>query len=638
MYNSKIFGFVNYLFGKDISIDVGANKENFYLKHGEKTNLEFNIYLQGNSFCKARCSYRFWDISRNLTIKEDNFTLDILSKTINFTLSPERLGIGQELYRYDQKCTGQYSTLCQISQKDNYHNIIISMQYNLSDEEKILKENSLKDLDSMLMNINNWHSDLLYFEDILNQLDNYAIVENLEAEKNILQEDISSVDDYMFDLEHLWNKQDYYYLNDRISQNELFNNFNKSFILKKNLILGNISLYNFCVNKTELTREMLTEMKIALVLNMSNFSKYLEVNETIFDFNSKIKIIIEKNSLDFKNKITQEIFNKTLLLYNYFKNESSNETIPYIKYENISEEIIRSVQASRQYYYLDISFNEPHEQCCVFNSCEDCCYDETCFLENLPVVFVHGHDFSKYVSAENNLYSLNKIQDKLESDGFLNAGSISLSSRMDNQGIWGIINYPMTLKVSYYLGIENVSGEFLLIQDKNEDITTYANRLKSLIDIVKFKTGKSKVVIIAYSMGGLVTRRYIQLYREDSVSKLILFAVPNKGIEGEIKSFCPVLGESKECKDMEVNSTFMQELSSAPNLTIQVYAIVGTGCTMLDGKGDGIVLERNAKLEGAKTYIIKGDCSGGFLHTKLNDPAQYPKAYGILKEILKGEA
>ena len=641
VFSSKIPGLINSLFGKDILVKVDMNKQDFFLKHQEKEDINFKISIQGNSFCKAECNYRFNDISRNETIKEENFTLDLIPRTVNFTLEPKRLGKGQELYRLDLKCKGVYSTLCQITEKENIQNILISLQYDLNDDEKLLKENSLQKLNLLRVNLNSWHSDLIYFNESINELNKSALIDEIIYDKSSLEESIIELDDKLEKLKLLWKKQDYFILNESLGSEEIFFNYFKKDIIEFNkTVEDNLYLFNSILEKLNLSRNMLNEMRSALILNETNFSRYLEVNETISDFNSKLKTIQARNSIELKNMLSKEIFNKTLELYHDFKNQTSNITIPEGVYNNLSKINFKKIEFLKQDYNLGVSFDEPNEECCVFNDCNDCCLGGSCLEkeENLPIVFVHGHDFSKYASAENSLYQLDKIQDKLEQAGFLNAGAISMNSKTGDYGVWGKANIPITVKLSYYLDLKNNSGEYVLTSFKNENITAYANRLKNLIDIVKYKTGKQKVVIVAYSMGGLVSRKYIQLYGQDSVSKLILVAVPNKGIVGEISSFCPVLGESKECDDMEVNSTFMQELAQANNLTIPNYAIIGTGCTMLNGKGDGIVLEKNAKLEGATTFTIKGDCSGGFLHTKINDPKLYPKAYGIIKEILEGEA
>ncbi len=64
----------------------------------------------------------------------------------------------------------------------------------------------------------------------------------------------------------------------------------------------------------------------------------------------------------------------------------------------------------------------------------------------------------------------------------------------------------------------------------NGDIKIYSNVLKSAIDQVKLKSGANKTDIVTHSMGGLVTRWYINNngYRND-IGKLIMIGTPNHG-------------------------------------------------------------------------------------------------------------
>ena len=288
---------------------------------------------------------------------------------------------------------------------------------------------------------------------------------------------------------------------------------------------------------------------------------------------------------------------------------------------------------------LQISLGEQLPQCCVFGECGSCCVEPECIQDssNLPVVFLHGHSFNKDVSAEYSLDIFNKLQHKLEDDGYLNAGAISLYTKLDTPyGIWGLAPVPLTIKASYYFDLFHEPENYIVVQTKSESIDTYAVRLKELIDIINYKTGKPKVVIIAHSMGGLVSRRYLQVFGSDDVGKLILVGTPNKGIIGDVADYCPIVGEKLECRDMNSESLFMNKLNRGKLPEIPVYNIVGSGCDMNEGVGDGIVLEENAVLEGAKNFIINGTCRNlNKLHTEMLDINKYPEVYYVIKNALK---
>jgi hypothetical protein len=288
---------------------------------------------------------------------------------------------------------------------------------------------------------------------------------------------------------------------------------------------------------------------------------------------------------------------------------------------------------------INISFDEPKEQCCLFKECYDCCVDEGCYNneDNYPVIFVHGHAFNKGISAEYSLDVFNELQDTMEKDGYVSAGSINLYAEQENYyGKWSKIPLPMTIKVSYYYDLLQEEGNYQIIQTKSENIETYSLRLKEIIDIVKSKTRRPKVVVIAHSMGGLVVRRYLQIFGEQSVDKVVFVGTPHKGITGEIKDLCPLFGEGLECRDMTEGSVFMRKLELGGLPEIKSENIVGTGCIMDGLPGDGIVLKKKALVQGLDNNIVNGSCSGtNFLHSGMLNVKKYPEVYRFIKEGLR---
>jgi hypothetical protein len=289
---------------------------------------------------------------------------------------------------------------------------------------------------------------------------------------------------------------------------------------------------------------------------------------------------------------------------------------------------------------IDVEFSEPKVKCCVFGKCSECCQKEDCINDKTtyPVVFLHGHAVNKEVSAEYSLEGFNQIQQKLEQDGYLNAGTINLYSLInESPGLWGMPRVPLTIRASYYFDIFQQPDSYVTIQAKSESIDTYAIRLRDLIDIIKYKTGKPKVNLIAFSMGGLVTRRYLQIFGVQDVNKVILIGTPNKGILGKIADFCPITGEKLECRDMNVDSLFMNKLNSGVKPNVPIYNIVGTGCDMNGKIGDGIVLQEKGWLEGAQNYLINGSCQSAVnpLHLTLRNINIYPEVYSIILQALK---
>ena len=426
------------------------------------------------------------------------------------------------------------------------------------------------------------HSDQTTFE--LNQTcSKINNLRNLYKELNISIQNISSAQNYP---------------NTTVFSDNISLKFNN---LKQNIINNYLTQVPGNSQNTELIKEILTQKPLATTGNYSQYNLSPILTTKLIENQPKACKII--NTLDIQNIQTNKI---TI---------QKSTSIP-----------------------LNITFKNPQPICCVFSECKECCTTDKCHNnpKMFPIVFIHGHAFNKDTSADYSLDAFNKIQRKLEQDGYLNAGAISLYTGFDTPGIWGLPNVPVTIKASYYFDIFKQPENYIVVQTKSENINTYALRLKELIETIQFKTKKPKVTIIAHSMGGLVARRYMQIFENHNIHKLITIATPNKGIQGSTADYCPIIGEKLECRDMNSDSLFMNKLSIGKQPDIPMHSIIGTGCIMDTEIGDGVVFEQNAELENAKNYLINGTCSKlDTLHTQILDTDLYPKVYTIIKDALQ---
>jgi len=200
---------------------------------------------------------------------------------------------------------------------------------------------------------------------------------------------------------------------------------------------------------------------------------------------------------------------------------------------------------------------------------------------------------------------------------------------------WEMQRHPFSVKESYYFDTIEEEGKITILQIKTDNIDTYAVRLNNIIETVKAKTGKQKVMVVSHSMGGLVFRRYVQIFGEDSVEKAILIASPNNGINQEVLNYCKLFGEEKECNDMDEDSVLINKLKNQKKPGIPIYNIIGIGCSTYGDNGDGVVQNKSAYLSWAENYYIGGNCVNlNYLHTDIVKPEKYPETVNILKRIL----
>lgn len=276
-------------------------------------------------------------------------------------------------------------------------------------------------------------------------------------------------------------------------------------------------------------------------------------------------------------------------------------------------------------------------RCCVAGNCPACCDVAPCRL--LPVLFLHGHSMSLRNAPAYSLEAFNSLKAQLQEDGVLvDAGSLTPYSTYVAfpAGDWGRGPVPVGVAGTYYYDAYLSGSSYILSVEKSESIDTYAIRLKDLVATLKAWTGAPQVVIVAHSMGGLVARRYLQVFGSADVAALIMIGTPNHGINGSIATLCPLLGADKECSEMRASSSMLATLND-PSLqpSVPMTVIAGSGCSTGGQDGDGVVTVASAELPQAATIIVQGSCGGtDTLHTAMLDPTRYPVVYAALRGLL----
>ena len=265
---------------------------------------------------------------------------------------------------------------------------------------------------------------------------------------------------------------------------------------------------------------------------------------------------------------------------------------------------------------------------------------------DLPIIFVHGHDPKEvkgYSPTE-----LEEFQSKLQEEGYEDQGYMlpSDSPPKLTAEIWS--GRKVSVIMTYYSSKYDKFGD-IVGPDDNQPIRKYAERLRDVIDVVKHNTGKNKVVIIAHSMGGLVSRAYIKYYGGiNSVDKLIMIGTPNHGTEGFIiRDLCGVLHPGPECDDMKSGSSFLTNELNAGDETpgnIKYLTIIGrnkktTNCPDKE-YWDNVICASSVSLEGAENYYyddFSEDYStiGNSLHTTMVKPSKAPDIYNKVIEFIK---
>ncbi|MFH0831679.1 MAG: alpha/beta fold hydrolase [archaeon] len=624
---TQVILYVRFVTGNDIVLSMTADKQDILLVHGENETVNFDTSAVASPLCRISCESLFFDISRNTSIETDNFSSNsALTKRKAYNMEQQFSGTGQKLYRFSVTCKTARSFLCHTDEIPTTRNFLLTMEYFPSSEEmsRHEKQKGIISSDAVLLLKAN-----ASIEDLASDIDKAnEVVEIPGFWKQVRTAREKAVNAMLIlaGAVEAWQNYDFPEAESGI------NNLDKSIIPLQEIFdeinstaSSNISLYNSLAASILEHAQKLGELR-NIELNSANASR---LSAVISDFNAMLADFNAEKNLMKKQEIALNILSVNL---QGFMAYTGNETL-YKVNDTINSGINRTFI---NYSIKEQSFTMPvpKSECCVFGTCSRCIINKAAY----PVIFLHGHDFNKDVSAFYSLNAFSDLQKKLEPK-YLNAGEISLSTqKRESSGMLGLSGLAVTFRASYYFDVLKTQGIYIPVQTKSESIETYSIKLRDIIENVKYETGQDKVIIVAHSMGGLVARRYVQLFGNSSVNKLILVNSPNKGLTGNVEKYCSVLGSNIECRDMGSDSLFLNKLNSEPSGLDEsrIFNIFGTGCAMDKGEGDGIVLEENAFLSNAKNYILNGSCSGiNLLHGELIDTSKYPEFYSLILSILR---
>ncbi|OVE75098.1 hypothetical protein BVX95_00200 [archaeon D22] len=674
----------------ELTIKMSPLSDVYDISNDESVIINSTIKNENFFNCRASCEVSLFDISNNKTLYTRKRTLAHNEEIEeSFIVSPKNIGEGQILYNLEVSCNNQRTFICPTEEIPRRKEAFFVLNYNLTNNEQNIKDVSK----NLILSIGD------KFENIKSKINITRLnIQNLKCkEADLLLDNISTdrllttfnVQKNLFENERYLdiNQELLSYLNlttvqiltelDLVqnitiqSYDKRNDNINASIILsnKEYLFIDNydnftteevnlrISELNFLTEEIEDSFELLdfdfsiNDTLLGAQINDS-ISKINELNNLSFIFAAKKQSVID--GLETYNiTLNQSVFCQDLNVAKGKLNISKVDELNLTnKLTNFSDEYCNNLSII-QPTQLDIgnislySYNftiepssftlfEKGKECCIYNECKPCNTEK-----NTPIIFLHGHVFNEEDSIEYSLGSFDMIQKELKDSGYVSAGEIDLSSNFKSSAL-DEINNPLTFKASYYYIQFYELGDYRITAQKTERIENYALRLNEIIQEVLSLTNSDNVTIIAHSMGGLVTREYIALFGKQRVDKIILINTPNHGITTSIARACKVLGNKRECEDMQESSVFLSRLNSRIETKEDLHVIRSVGCDMeLDNgtivTGDGIVTNSSAYLEGANNYLIEGFCTDNLqtdLHNNALNPSLYPETLEIIEEIL----
>lgn len=623
LFGAKIYLLLNFVLGNDTLVKLTTDKQDFFMVNSEVQEVKFEAYVSTNIFCEATCDYHFKNLGSGEVLDRDSFNTKFSnpSKFKYLLLAPEK-GEGQNLYSFEITCSSEKTGFCKTSEAPRRRSYLIAVNYELSDDEKVKQNKSRILLEGLAFDLGSLMKMDLENENNFRELSNRIILDNVSS---------SSLDFVEGEFD---------------SSLESWDNYNYDFILGKNYE-GGVNEAYIVVNsigedlhsKIELYNDIIYRVEsLGIVLNDLVSRK----NISIEDYNNILSFVGVYNSIVFDIEglfnidTIDNILNKTFSEVNGLLGGLNQSFLSSYSYMTLSELNVSEIESfdSSNYSFIK-NILDPNQVCCYDGDCGFCC-DEVCRDDSslYPVILLHGHSFNNKVSAESSLGDLDSIQQALIGDGYVDGGYV-LVRNLEKIETFARTNRPIVFSTSYYFDIYQTKEKDLVLQTKGDSLDTYAVRLNDIIENVKMITGKDKVVVVAHSMGGLVSRRYLQVFGDDSVDKLIMIGTPNFGVDGYILTGCSLLGADLHCDAMDKDSLFLNKLNYGIQSEVDMSMIIGIGCDMKGEASDGIVTNASAYFSGADNYYVNGTCNGvSFFHQTMLDVERYPKVYEIIKSKL----
>ena len=619
------------LVGNDLLISLDVEDQDFVLRNMEWESFGAKAKILTNPFCSANCSIVLEDLAEDKILDYNNVYVRVSSPfSKEYILTSNEDKFGQKLYKLTLECNAvKEKKLCYIySDLPKLRTRIISVNYELDDIQLIIKSALKNDTEEITREFYDAEYILNEFDFNISSLD----LSDLEYRSDVLKGNVDSISWDLEKLNYLYSEQEYSDLGTEVVKvRKNVDNFSDEVMTINNSLSTRINAYNTLVDNVNLMYRGIVFLENYEFTN----SSLVAAESFVRDFNSLISYMRAKTTLEDKtvlfNRVETERKNLLIILQNevdsgIFGGENMEISIYPVN--------MPKIYVDYEGYSSDFTLEEPSPFCCFREECYKCINDSS---SNYPIVLVHGHSFNERLSAELSMESFSDMARALDRDGYLDAGYFYRSKYEDSpEGYLGKINTSIVVEATYYLDSSATEGGSFIYDSKWDSIDVYSERLNDIINNVKYLTGKDKVIIVAHSMGSLVTRRYMQLYGEDSLDRVILIGGPNNGIDGLVLNSCAVFGADTECSEMNKSSQFMQELNNAPVPDIPVYNIIGQGCKFEGVDSDGVVKAESAYLDWAENIYVNGTCNGvNIFHVNMIKPTDYPGVYEIVKGLVE---
>jgi hypothetical protein len=142
---------IRFVLRDELNVKVTPMDVSLSIKNNETVHIKLSIKNENFLQCKARCEFSLAELKNNTIVHTDAQRLEHKEEiTKEYTLPAPGKGEGQLIYSFRAKCNNIKTGLCLTSEVPDYRSAIITINYELSDEEVRLKNKTRTEIEHWL--------------------------------------------------------------------------------------------------------------------------------------------------------------------------------------------------------------------------------------------------------------------------------------------------------------------------------------------------------------------------------------------------------------------------------------------------------------------------------------------------------
>ncbi len=289
---TKLYLFANTLLGNDVIVRLTVDKDHLEMLRGEDEKVRFKTSVSTNPFCSATCTLKFVNIGTGEVLDEEEFIVRPgmpLEKT--YTITAPEYGEGQMLYRFGTECYSQSTTLCHTSGKHTARHILITVDYNLNEQEKQTKQEIKQQLEERAQKLEGLNQKEQDIQLTLAKINQKIYANQLNEDLESLKTDVEKLTDDLFSLKDVWLVQNFKLLQEKIN---MLDQQITTIEIKEDVLNHSIGEY---IVKYNNVIDQLNEIRL-MFENIDPSGNEQILNQTIYEFNSIIKMLKTRTDID----------------------------------------------------------------------------------------------------------------------------------------------------------------------------------------------------------------------------------------------------------------------------------------------------------------------------------------------------